>query len=378
MSVRTPTDSSSSAVDHVQDWFQGCLLGGAVSDALGAPVEFMTCCEILRRFGLEGITNHTPAYGGLSKITNHMQMTLFTAEGLIRGCVRACQHGTLSMAGTVGHAYLRWLLTQDEQPRGNVDRDGWLFKKRRLQHRRTPGNTCLSVLWSTKFFGEASHSDSEGCGGVIRAAPAGLFQWSLGRRDSSQHAFALGSELAMLRHGHPTGALTAGVLAVLMLLLVDGASLAEALTTARSCLQQAPDHEETLNPIEQAEQLAASDLPHHDAIARLGQGWNAEEALAISIYCALVASDFRHGVILAMNHDGDSGSTGSTGSIVGNPLGAMHGARVIPLPRLKPLELRNVIDELARNLFDFATWDISPDAEHAEFDERMLRKYLGC
>jgi ADP-ribosylglycohydrolase len=41
-------------------------------------------------------------------------------------------------------------------------------------------------------------------------------------------------------------------------------------------------------------------------------------AIAIAICCALVARDFA-GVILAVNHDGDSASTGS---IAGNLLGA--------------------------------------------------------
>jgi ADP-ribosylglycohydrolase len=78
---------------------------------------------------------------------------------------------------------------------------------------------------------------------------------------------------------------------------------------------------------ELAEKLASSGMPQEDAIASLGEGWVAEEALAISIYCALVARDFRHGVILAVNHDGDSDSTGA---ITGNLFGAMHGVKVIP------------------------------------------------
>ena len=36
--------------------FRGCLLGGAVGDALGAPVEFHTREQILARFGPDGIT----------------------------------------------------------------------------------------------------------------------------------------------------------------------------------------------------------------------------------------------------------------------------------------------------------------------------------
>ena len=66
----------------------GCILGGAVGDALGAPVEFMRRREILDTFGPDGITEYAPAYGGLGTITDDTQMTLFTAEGLLRAHVR--------------------------------------------------------------------------------------------------------------------------------------------------------------------------------------------------------------------------------------------------------------------------------------------------
>ena len=66
------------------EYFEGCLLGGAVGDALGAPVEFMTLEEILGRFGPAGIGEFAQAYGKVGAITDDTQMTLFTAEGLIQ------------------------------------------------------------------------------------------------------------------------------------------------------------------------------------------------------------------------------------------------------------------------------------------------------
>ena len=123
-----------------------------------------------------------------------------------------------------------------------------------------------------------------------------------------------------------------------------------------------------------AKELADSDLPHEDAIARLGQGWVAEEALAISIYCTLVARNFKHGVILAVNHDGDSDSTGA---IVGNLLGAMHGVKAIPAEWLKPLELRDVITELAEDLYAFKDWAIGEYSENKELNKQIWWKYPG-
>ena len=85
----------------------------------------------------------------------------------------------------------------------------------------------------------------------MRVAPVGLFAWRLRQQDSPHDAFRLGAELAALTHGHPTGALTGGVLAVLILALTDGASLPEALVASKAILRSEPGHEETLRAIEQ-------------------------------------------------------------------------------------------------------------------------------
>ena len=161
---------------------------------------------------------------------------------------------------------------------------------------------------------------------------------------------------------------------MLILALTDGASLTEALAVSRQLLREEPGHEETLRALEQAESLAASDMPSHEAIAQLGEGWVAEEALAISIYCALVARDFRHGVILSVNHDGDSDSTGS---ITGNLLGAMHGVKAIPSEWLDPLELREVIQTVADDLYAFRDWDIGQGSRTEVLTQAIWQRYPG-
>jgi ADP-ribosylglycohydrolase len=356
--------------------FLGCLLGGAVGDALGAPVEFMRREDILRRFGPKGITAYTPAYGGLGKITDDTQMTLFTAEGLLRAWVRGCQKGISTYSGITAHAYLRWLQTQGFEPDHNLtlgaDEQGWLFQQRELHSRRAPGNTCLSALREMTSLGEPAHNNSKGCGGVMRVAPVGLFALRL--EMAPEETFRLGTELAALTHGHPTGSLTGGVLAVLIRRLAGGATLLDGLSTAKACLRTHSHHEETLSAVELAEQLATSGPAHEECIARLGEGWVAEEALAISIYCALVARDFRQGIILAVNHDGDSDSTGA---VTGNLLGAMFGVEAIPAEWLEPLELRTVITELADDLYDFHDWDIGDGSANEELKQRIWSKYPG-
>jgi ADP-ribosylglycohydrolase len=311
-------------------------------------------------------------------ITDDTQMTLFTAEGLIRGWVRGCFKGISSYSGMTARAYLRWLHTQGEQAAYNIDFDGegsgWLIQQQELHNRRAPGNTCLSALRSMTTPGDPARNDSKGCGGVMRTAPVGLFAWRLSNDYSPQDAFRLGMDIAAITHGHPTGILTGGVLAVLIMALTDGATLSESIAAAKACLRQEDQHEETLRAIELAEDLSSDRIPHEKAIERIGQGWIAEEALAISIYCALVANNFRQGLILAVNHDGDSDSTGS---ITGNFLGAIYGVKAIPQEWLEPLELRNTITELAEDLYAFRDWEIGEYSNNDELNRLIWQKYPG-
>ena len=344
---------------QTRDRFLGCLLGGAVGDALGAPVEFMTRTGIRDRFGPAGITEYAPAYGGLGTITDDTQMTLFTAEGLLTAWVRECGRGLADYAAVVSSAYLRWLHTQGEWSDSCTtpayEESSWLLQQHALHQRRAPGNTCLSALRRMTAPGLTASNDSKGCGGVMRIAPVGLFAARQGERMSLTDVFHLGRQLAALTHGHPTGSLTAGVLGVLIAALAEGAELCGALADSKMILKQERGHEETLRAIEHAQALAASSQSHEESINQLGRGWVAEEALGISLYCALVANDFRQGVILAVNHDGDSDSTGA---IVGNLLGTMHGVAALPAAWLEPLELRGVISEMAEDLHDYVDWDI--------------------
>lgn len=366
--------------------YLGCLFGGAVGDALGAPVEFLSRAQIVERFGAEGVTDYAPDHGGIGRITDDTQMTLFTAEGLLRAWVRGCFRGISSYAGVTAHAYLRWLRTQGETPGlavriGDGDETGWLYAQPELHARRAPGATCLAALRAMPALGEPARNDSKGCGGVMRVAPAGLFARSLAARMTREETFALGVELAALTHGHPTGALTAGVLALLVRELAGGEPLRAALDVAVAVLRSHAGHEETLRALGLARRLAGSGregearaAQHAEAIAQLGQGWVAEEALAIALYCALVARDFRQGVLLAVNHDGDADSTGA---IAGNLLGALLGQEAIPAEWLARLELRPVIEELARDLHAFPGWEIGEYAADAELGQRLWAKYPG-
>lgn len=336
---------------------RGCLLAGALGDALGAPIEFLRWPAIRAKWGPRGLTHFEPAFGRVGAITDDTQMTLFTVEGLIRAEVRLAARGLCHPPAVVRHAYLRWLWTQggswkeagqelwsDAQP----EPDGWLAQERFLRARRAPGNTCLGALRSRGEIGGPAQNDSKGCGGVMRAAPVGFLFGEAGRfgKDGPAEAFAMSVEIAALTHGHPTGQLPAGVLAAVVHgVAFEGGTLDEALDVATEILRRHPAHEETLAALEKARRLARAGEPSVERVESLGEGWVAEEALAIAVYAALsFPEDLRAALVQAANHSGDSDSTAA---ICGNLLGAVLGEGALPADWLAELEGRATITQLA-------------------------------
>lgn len=60
---------SAAPIIDVEQRFAGCLLGGAVGDALGGAIEFMSLAAIRSMFGPDGIADLAPAYGRVGAVT---------------------------------------------------------------------------------------------------------------------------------------------------------------------------------------------------------------------------------------------------------------------------------------------------------------------
>src|SRR5579884_1933703 len=85
---------------------RGCLLGGAIGDALGAPVEFASLGHIRARHGARGVTDLLPSsFGAPGLISDDTQMTLFTVEALLDDAA--------DLGKALYAAYQRWLVTQE-------------------------------------------------------------------------------------------------------------------------------------------------------------------------------------------------------------------------------------------------------------------------
>lgn len=347
----------------------GCLLGGALGDSLGYAVEFDDIAGIRAKFGPAGLQDFSALDGG-SHFSDDTQLTLYTVDGLLEALEWANSGVGADTNACLWLAYLRWLGTQGvpvpeaapfQPPR-------WIDSHEVLRHRRAPGNACLSGLSTGEMgtFYRPVNPESKGCGTVMRSAPFGLVPYI-----AAEAVYKLSSDAASLTHGHPSARQSAGVFSLIIHALTAGHGLRGAAEYALGQLDagylhkgEEPDQDLTAR-LGAALRLSADTparglLSPEELVRELGEGWVAEEALAVALYAVLATAPdpattaagqteahFRSAVALAVNHSGDSDSTAS---IAGNILGAYYGEECLPAGWLAALEAPDVIRGMAARL----------------------------
>jgi ADP-ribosylglycohydrolase len=201
--------------------------------------------------------------------------------------------------------------------------------------RRAPGNACLSGLREGARPGV--NPNSKGCGTVMRSAPFGLCF-------GPDEAFTLAEQCSALTHGHPTAGASAGAFAMIVAHLMNGETPQRAVSATMLHLRGGIDRSETADALQAAYWLAGNIPPGPNTCAPLGEGWIAEEALAIAVYCLLGTDDVRNGLTASVSHSGDSDSTGA---ILGNLYGAAYGHAALPKEWASQVEGRDTITALA-------------------------------
>lgn len=359
---------------RTHDRIRGSLMAGAAGDALGYPVEFMSRDSILAEFGNKGITKFSLNNDGKALVSDDTQMTLFTANGILTGLTRGHMRSVCGRPEDyVAGAYIDWYFTQTGKKLYNKYSYTWLRDLQDLSHRRAPGNTCLSACESL-LRGEKVYNNSKGCGGIMRVSPMALLTagyWSQGKRfyDIPQMDEA-GARIAAVTHKHPLAFLPSAMLTHLIFQIIKKDNfwikhkIADCMLETIEALDAVYKNEYTVekrylaNLTEKAVKLASNEKNDAENIRILGEGWTGEEAWAIAIYCVIRHVDnMEQAIIAAVNHDGDSDSTGA---ICGNIMGAIYGYEFIKHKRLfcpqgkmfeNTIELSNIILALADDLY---------------------------
>lgn len=304
-----------------EDRYRGVVLGLAIGDALGWPTEFLTLARIRATFGPWGITE-LPA--PRAEFTDDTQMSLAIAEALLD----AGDSDLETLMQQVSRRFVAWL----DSPENN----------------KAPGNTCLEGARRLKkgcHWTESGSTGSKGCGSAMRSAPIGLYY-----RDDPDRLREVAISAGMAAHNHPTANAGSVATAYLVKLALDQTIPLERLTSEMIekllafCGDLSPEFNSAVERIP-----AVMALESEAALDRLGQGWIAEEAVALGLYCFLrTPDDYRATVTRAANSNGDSDSITC---IAGAISGAWNGLQGIPPDWVQRIEKREYLLSIANRLW---------------------------
>lgn len=361
--MNNPAQTSPASPVSFASRVQGTLMGGALGDSLGYLVEFQSLEQISINYGSALLLDLSQAHGPVH-FSDDTQMTLYTLDGLLDVLEWANDGVGADINACQWLAYLRWLKTQGVPAPGHAPEQAprWIDSQSVLHHQRHPGNACLAGL-ATGEMGTAARPvnlDSKGCGTVMRSAPYGLLP-----NVEAETVYKVSSDAASLTHGHPSARQSSGAFSWLIhQLVIEGLPLRAAAESARDrAAAEASADADLLARLELALTRSKHDgelLAGDSLTDALGLGWVAEEALAVALYCVLATDagavspvqHFLDALRLAVNHSGDSDSTGA---IAGNILGALYGEAALPPSWLTLCEAPQLIRRLGAEFIKLTT-----------------------
>jgi ADP-ribosyl-[dinitrogen reductase] hydrolase len=306
---------------EVRARYRGSLLGLAVGDALGAPLEGRVPGSFTP---LDDLVSASPFELSVGEWTDDTSMALCLATSLVE------RKGF--DAGDQMQRYLRWL------HEGYLSSTGRCFGI---------GRTVLSALRRFEQTGDpfAGPSDPQtaGNGSIMRLCPVPLFY-----ARSPHQAMEQAAHSSRTTHGAQTALDACRYLAALLVGAVQGESKEELLSPYYSPVpnywQQSP-----LTP--EIEEIAAGSFKGRQPPEIRGTGY-VVKSLEAALWAFNQSTSFREGCLLAVNL-GDDADT--TGAVYGQLAGAFYGEQGIPQEWRMRLAHRSLIEFLADQLFELST-----------------------
>lgn len=350
---------------HSESAIKGCLLGLAVGDAMGAPVDKMRWDQICEAYGPDGLLGYDTANDN-ADITSYTQLAAFGCNGLLLATSREKYD---KLPRYLAMSQREWAKSQ--QFRGTAEKTFcWLAQVPRMRTRRCMDSKLLDALGRESLGTPEKPMLRFETPAALTTAIAAAVLYDA-EKMSQASLIRLGAYAVAFTNGDPLAWCSGAVLAcALGNLLQDPEKLPEecfaeaaeavkkvypgaAAETVQSLLQLAITYakDETLSPLAALSMLGCT---------------TTEQCLAGAVYaCAYSTNDFDNALIAAVNHSGCSCAVAAvTGAVMGGRLGAE------PLPEfyLESLSQASVLSELARDIAQGA-------AAYGAFDTDWDQKY---
>lgn len=332
------------------DHCRGALMGMAVGDAMGYPVDGKSWEDICESYGPNGLLGYD-LQNDFADITSYTQIAAFMANGLLVAATRA--------KSELYHKYTALAMkewSKAQQFRGAGERTHcWVAQIPALRRRMCMDTRMLDALGRDILGTPESPTNTAASPGSITAAVAvGLF-YDPQRMELPQIG-ALASQAVALTHGNPEAFLSGAAVAyaVASILQDPEKTLPEHLNRALKAVNQQfydrfPQAVEAITEkIRYAVALTRDpELTPLAAMTLLGCT-TASECLAGAVYaCMIHPANFDEAMIVSVNH---SGKSAAVGALTGAILGAKLGYEALPEFYLESLEPVEALEELAKDL----------------------------
>ena len=343
---------------------RGCLLGLAVGDAMGVPVDKITLAEIYENYGPNGLLGYDLTDGN-AEVSSYTQIAAFAGNGILLGVAR----GKQDLLPYITVALREWARNQNFHRDPEVSRC-WVAKPACLRLHNNRDARLLDALRPQVLGSPDAPTNLNNSPGVLtEAIPLALFAY--GHQMCKEELATLAVRTAALTHGHPETFLSVAVLAVCLLgILCDpDTSVQDQVVSAVQTVQAqygiafSAAADRLAARINRAISMALDDkFDIRTEMERLECN-TAADCLAGSVYaCATSGDDFDTALITAVNHSGASAGVGAvTGAIMGAKLGAdalpeFYLESLVCAPELEVLSCDLLQSKVTSGLFDDA-WD---------------------
>lgn len=301
------------------DKFKGSLLGCAVGDAMGAPLEGLSRRDIRKRYG--EVRDFVDQRFGAGRITDDTQMTVALAQSIIEIGGFKQKHAAEKF-GT-------WMKLSDEGVKEARGVEKACATACRALYRGAPP--------------DESGVDSDGCGAAMRASPVGLRFY----HDPKKLQLAAVSQ-ARLTHTDPAAIAASVVVANAVAMGInDYGELDSPLMLGELASSTGRLSADTSRKIEGLKDYLEEDP--ETGFAYTKTSGHATEAVCAALFAFLNSPyDLERSLVTAV---GAGGKTDSLGAMTGAISGAFNGVGAICPRWLEGIEGREYIEGLAFRLF---------------------------
>lgn len=329
--------------------YRGCLLGLAVGDAMGYPVDKKSWNEICEDYGPNGLLGYD-LVNGSADITSYTQLAAFVANGLLLGAMR---QNPDKYAKFMALGLREWLKSQQFRGLNTEKTFCWLAQVPEMRRRHCMDTRMLDAI-SREVLGtpEKPVFTSIFPGALTTAVAVGL-AGGQGNLDMGR-IMELGAEAVAFTHGEPEAFLSGAFIAysVAAILQDQKKPLTELFAQGAKLLEEQfgqnyPQVTDVTAGIHKAIALTKdAELTSLAAMSLLGCT-TAAECVAGAVYACLIhPANFDEAMIVSVNH---SGRSAAVGALTGALLGARLGVEALPEFYLESLETAEVLGELAED-----------------------------